>query len=91
MVDKTSLVKNAKSFWDSKEGTTGMVIGAGILGLIGYGAYQIMPYIANLMENTVYAIGFGRLRVYHRRYASQSHVVDLQTADARTHVSDHLV
>jgi hypothetical protein len=64
MVDKTSLVKNAKSFWDSKEGTTGRVIGAGILGLLGWGAYTIMPYIANLMQNLFYALGFGALCVF---------------------------
>jgi hypothetical protein len=40
-----------------------MVLGAGILGLIGWGAYTVMPYIANLMENTFYAIGFGLLAV----------------------------
>jgi hypothetical protein len=59
----TNLVKKTKSFWDTKEGTTGMVLGAGILGLIGWGAYTVMPYIANLMENTFYAIGFGLLAV----------------------------
>jgi hypothetical protein len=38
----TNLVKKTKSFWDTKEGTTGMVLGAGILGLIGWGAYTVM-------------------------------------------------
>lgn len=52
-----------KSFWDTKEGTTGMVIGLGIFGAIGYGAYKIMPFIANLMENTMYALFFGAISV----------------------------
>lgn len=56
------IVKNkVKSFWDKPEGTTGMIVGAGFLGLLGYGAYKVMPYIADLMMNTAYAIGFGLL------------------------------
>lgn len=57
------LVKKTKSFWDTKEGTTGMIFGAGVLGLLGWGAYTLMPYIANLLENTVYAIVFGLIAV----------------------------
>jgi hypothetical protein len=57
------LVKKTKSFWDTKEGTTGMVFGAGVLGLLGWGAYTLMPYIANLLENTFYAVLFGLLAV----------------------------
>lgn len=57
------LVGKAKSFWDTKEGTTGMVFGLGIFGALGYGAYKIMPYLANLMENTFYTILFGALSV----------------------------
>jgi hypothetical protein len=59
----TTVQQKAKSFWDTKEGTTGMVVGMGMLGLIGWGAYKIMPYIANLMENTFYAVLFGLLTV----------------------------
>lgn len=55
----TAVTSKAKSFWDTKEGTTGMVFGLGILGALGYGAYKIMPFIANLLENTVYAIAMG--------------------------------
>jgi hypothetical protein len=50
--------RKIQSFWDTKEGTTGMIVGFGILGGIGYGAYKLMPYIANLAENTFYAVGF---------------------------------
>jgi hypothetical protein len=58
------LVKQkVQSFWDTKEGTTGMFVGVGILGGLGYAAYKLMPYIANLMENTFFAIGFGLLSV----------------------------
>lgn len=54
-----NLVAKTKSFWDTKEGTTGMVFGLGILGALGYGAFKLMPYIADLMKNTFYAVGFG--------------------------------
>jgi len=48
-----------QSFWDRPEGTTGMIIAAaGGLALL-YGAYKVMPYVANLMENTFYALAFG--------------------------------
>jgi hypothetical protein len=56
--------KYSPSFWDTKEGTTGMIGGAAIFGGLGWGAYKIMPYIANLMENTVYAIAFGAVAVF---------------------------
>lgn len=57
------LVGKAKSFWDTKEGTTGMVVGLGIFSALGYGAYKIMPFLANLMENTFYTIAFGAMAV----------------------------
>lgn len=59
----TQAQNKAKSFWDTKEGTTGMIFGLGILGGLGWAAYKLMPYIANLMENTFYAIGFGLLSI----------------------------
>lgn len=40
------------SFWDTKEGTTGMVVGLGLVGGLGWGLYRLMPLLANLMENT---------------------------------------
>lgn len=57
------LVTKTKSFWDTKEGTTGMLVGLGLFGALGYGAYKIMPFLANLMENTFYTIAFGALAV----------------------------
>lgn len=59
----TTVSNKAKSFWDTKEGTTGMVVGMAALGAIGYGLYKIMPFIANLLENTFYATLFGLLTV----------------------------
>jgi hypothetical protein len=63
MSDLTTMTQKAKSFWDTKEGTTGMVIGLGLFSAIGYGAYHLMPYVANLMENTFYALLFGGLSI----------------------------
>lgn len=51
------------SFWDTKEGTTGMIFGVGILGGIGYGAYKLMPHIVDLLQNTVTAIALGAVAV----------------------------
>jgi len=34
-----------KSFWSKPEGTTGMIIGVGILGALGYGLYLALPTI----------------------------------------------
>lgn len=59
----TNITKKAKSFWDTREGTFGMYFGAAALGLIGWGAYKLMPFIANLMENTFYAVLFGLLTI----------------------------
>lgn len=55
----SNVTKKAKSFWDSTEGTTGMVVGMAALGLLGWGAYKIMPFVVNLLQNTVYAIVLG--------------------------------
>lgn len=59
----SNIATKAKSFWDTKEGTTGMIFGLGIFGAIGYGAYKIMPFLANLMENTFYTLLFGALSI----------------------------
>ncbi len=53
------LIKNGQSFWNTKEGTTGFFFGLGLLGLLGWGAYKVMPYVADLMENTFWAVAFG--------------------------------
>jgi hypothetical protein len=58
-----SNIQKVKSFWDTKEGTTGMIVGLAIFSALGYGAYKIMPFLANLMENTFYTIVFGALSV----------------------------
>jgi hypothetical protein len=63
MNDMTTTSQKVKSFWDTKEGTTGMVVGLAIFSALGYGAYKIMPFLANLMENTFYTILFGALSV----------------------------
>ena len=63
MSNLTNTGRKVKSFWDTSEGTTGMVVGAAVLGILGWGAYKIMPFVANLMENTFYAVLFGLLTV----------------------------
>ena len=60
----TDIKKKVQSFWDTKEGTTGMVFGAAILGGIGYGAFKIMPHLVNLLQNTTYALGLGALTLF---------------------------
>lgn len=52
-----------QSFWDKKEGTTGMIVGAAILGAIGYGAWKIMPHIVDLLQNTMSALILGAIAV----------------------------
>ena len=46
-----------KSFWERKEGTTGMVLGIPLLGLLGWGFYKALPYLITLMQNTITFIG----------------------------------
>ena len=55
---KKEVAKRVASFWDKPEGTTGMIVGLGMLGGIGWAAYKIMPYVADLLKNTAYALGF---------------------------------
>lgn len=52
--DIVTRVKN-QSFWAKPEGTTGMIVAASAGLAVLYGAYKVMPYVANLMENTLYA------------------------------------
>lgn len=49
-------IEKKKSFWEKPEGTTGMIIGVGILGVVGWGLYHIMPFIVDLLQNTLYAL-----------------------------------
>ncbi|AVH84983.1 hypothetical protein RsoM2USA_54 [Ralstonia phage RsoM2USA] len=51
--------KKSLSFWDRPEGTTGMVVGAGLVGLLGYGLYHILPFIVSILQNTLYTIVLG--------------------------------
>jgi hypothetical protein len=55
---KKEVTRRVTSFWDKPEGTTGMIVGLGMLGGIGWAAYKIMPYVADLMKNTFYAALF---------------------------------
>lgn len=48
---------NPKSFLDRPEGKTGLIIGAGILGGLGYLLYKMLPTLITLAENTLY-LGF---------------------------------
>jgi hypothetical protein len=40
-----------KSFWGRKEGKTGMIFAIGILAALGYGLYQILPFLITLTKN----------------------------------------
>ncbi|AQH05841.1 hypothetical protein A9R05_43335 (plasmid) [Burkholderia sp. KK1] len=56
--------KAAQNFWGTKEGTTGMIVGIGAFLGIGWGAYKIMPMIASLLENTLFAFGSGAILLF---------------------------
>ncbi len=45
-----------KTFWERPEGTTGMVFMVGMLGALGYVLYQILPYINEILNNTIQAV-----------------------------------
>ena len=53
MADSPLLPSSAgmKSFWSRKEGKTGLIIGAGILGVVGYGLYHLLPYLITMTKN----------------------------------------
>jgi len=48
-----------KSFWEKKEGTTGMIFAVAVALAIGYGMYQILPFIITLLKNTITAVALG--------------------------------
>lgn len=45
-----------KSFWERKEGTTGMLIGIPLLMALAYGLYKILPFIITLLQNAITAV-----------------------------------
>jgi hypothetical protein len=47
--------KNKLNFWDTKEGTTGMIFGVGIIGGVGFFLYKLLPYVITLLQNLLYA------------------------------------
>jgi len=46
-----------KSFWKKPEGKTGAIVGIGILGLLGYGAFLILPFLTGLVLTTLQLTG----------------------------------
>jgi flagellar biosynthesis chaperone FliJ len=44
-----------QSFWAKPEGTTGMVVGVGILGGIGWLAHMLLPPLIEILQNAIYA------------------------------------
>ncbi len=45
-----------KTFWERPEGTTGMVFMVGMLGALGYVLYRVLPYINEILNNTIQAV-----------------------------------
>src|SRR3989344_3170903 len=48
-----------KSFWKKPENWTGVLLGAGVVGLGLWGLYAALPFIITLLENTLYATFLG--------------------------------
>lgn len=48
-----------KSFWERKEGTTGMLFGIPLIGFGLYALYHALPYIITLLQNTITAVFLG--------------------------------
>lgn len=44
-----------KTFWERPEGTTGMIVGICILGILGYFGWIMLPFIITLLQNTITA------------------------------------
>jgi len=51
MLPSTVGTTGVKSFWSRKEGKTGMLFGIGLLAALGYGLYQILPFLITLTQN----------------------------------------
>ncbi len=49
--DFNQLKENAKSFWQRKEGTTGMIITSGLVLVALYFLWMIMPFVVGLLTN----------------------------------------
>ena len=56
-------VNNIKSFWEKPEGFTGMILGLGVLGLLGWGLFLALPTIIVLLHNLIYAGILGAVAV----------------------------
>ena len=50
-------LQNSKSFWDRKEGTTGMIVGFLLMFGVGWGVYKLLPFIISMLANTITAVG----------------------------------
>lgn len=50
---------NIKSFWEKPEGFTGMILGIGAVGLIGWGLFLALPTIIVLLQNAIWATVLG--------------------------------
>lgn len=48
-----------KSFWEKKEGTTGMVVSALLLAGLGWGLYKLLPFLVSILQNAVLTVVFG--------------------------------
>ena len=53
------LMQQPRSFWERKEGTTGMVVLAAALVGGGLLLYRILPFIITLLQNTLTAVALG--------------------------------
>ncbi len=51
LLPSTVSTAGMKSFWSRKEGKTGMLFAAAILAAVGYGLFQILPYLITMTKN----------------------------------------
>jgi hypothetical protein len=51
MLPSTVSTTGMRSFWSRKEGKTGMIFAIGLLAALGYGLYQILPFLITLTKN----------------------------------------
>jgi hypothetical protein len=54
MQNKNINIKGKKSFWQRPEGIPGAILLAGIIGFLGYGLYQILPSLIDMVKNIYY-------------------------------------